>query len=210
MALVAVLALTAGACSGDTASEDTADAIEIPASTVVGTDGSTAGGGTGSGSGGTTTTAGGTSGTGSTNTTGGGTGASTSTSTAPGGGTAVTAGAGPSQTTVSLKEWSVTPGSTTLKAGPVTFNVANDGEQTHEFVVIKGTYETLPQSSIGAVLEDQLPAGAVIGRIDGLRSGDHGVLSTDLAAGNYALLCNIAVGPNSHAGKGQRLNITVA
>lgn len=217
VAVAAVLALVAGACSddnasdGDTASEDTQDAIEIPASTVASA-GSVAGGGsgtaTGSGGGGTGTTAANTNGgTG----TGGSTPADTATSTsaAPGGSTG-TAAPGVSATTISLKEWSLTAGATTLKAGSVTFNVTNDGSFTHEFVVIKGTYETMPQSAIGAVLEDQLPAKAVIGRIDSIRAGDDGVLSTDLAAGPYTLLCNIASGPNSHAGKGQHQNITIA
>ncbi|MFN0030480.1 MAG: hypothetical protein ACKV2O_25275 [Acidimicrobiales bacterium] len=209
VAVVGVLALAAAACSGDdatdgdTATEDTQDAIEIPASSTAGADGSTT---VSDGSGGGTAT--------SADTTAGGSGTTTddssATSTGPGASTTTTGTAAASETTVSLKEWSLTPAATTFKAGPITFTITNDGSSTHEFVVIKGTYETMPQSSIGAVLEDQLPANAVIGRVDSLRSGEKGVLSANFAAGPYTLLCNIAVGPNSHAGKGQRQNITIA
>lgn len=111
---------------------------------------------------------------------------------------------------VKLVEWSLTA-PTTLTAGPQTFTVTNDGEFAHEFVIMKGTYEALPQSPIGAVLEDELAPGTVVAETpDRIDSGSAATVSADLAAGPYVLLCNIASGPNSHAGKGQRLNITVS
>src|SRR5947207_529142 len=39
--------------------------------------------------------------------------------------------------TVALDQWSITPRATTVAAGPVTFDVSNDGGVTHEFVVMK-------------------------------------------------------------------------
>lgn len=110
---------------------------------------------------------------------------------------------------VSLKEWSL-EAVTSLKAGPQTFSVKNDGSFPHELAIIKGTYAALPQSSIGTVEEDQLAAGALIGRSDRINAGQTVEVKFDLPAGQYVLLCNISVGPNSHAGKGQRLDITVA
>ncbi len=151
-------------------------------------------------------------------TTGSGTGAksaSTSPGTTPGStpttNASPTTGAPPASapTDVVLKEFSV-EAKTSIKAGTVTFNIANNGQFKHEFVVIKGAYETLPQSTVGAVLEKDLPSGALIGRTDTINPGSSAVFSTDLTAGPYTLLCNIASGPNSHAGKGQRLNITIS
>ena len=95
-------------------------------------------------------------------------------------------------------------------AGSITFNVANDGEFPHEFVVIAADgYETLPLADNGAVIEEELADGALIDRTERFESGQGGSLTVDLAPGNYVLLCNIAVGPNSHAGAGQTLDVTV-
>ena len=43
--------------------------------------------------------------------------------------------AGPISATV--KEWQITLSSTNLKAGDITFNIKNDGDKEHEFVVRK-------------------------------------------------------------------------
>ncbi len=212
LALTATLLL--GACSGDDSSNEngagtTSKAGSASASTGAGQAGASS---TSSSSGGVASTSAGSP------TTGGGTGA-TSASTSPGttpGSTPTTnaspttgapAASGP--TDVVLKEWSVEASKTSIKAGTVTFNIANNGQSKHEFVVIKGAYETLPQSAVGAVLEDDLASGALIGRTDTINAGSSAVFSTDLTAGPYTLLCNIASGPNSHAGKGQRLNIAI-
>jgi hypothetical protein len=97
-----------------------------------------------------------------------------------------------------------------LAAGEVTFAIQNDGSFPHEFVVIAGDgYESLPLASNGAVLEDELPAGALIDRTDRIQGGLAGSLTVDLESGNYVLLCNIVAGPTSHAGRGQFLDVTV-
>ena len=77
-------------------------------------------------------------------------------------------------------------------------------------MVIAGeSYEALPKEDGGKVIEDELPTGALIGRTDRLTAGDSAELTVDLAPGNYVLICNLGGGPNSHAGRGQRLDITV-
>jgi uncharacterized cupredoxin-like copper-binding protein len=95
-------------------------------------------------------------------------------------------------------------------AGATTFNATNGGEFPHEFVVIAGDgYASLPQAENGEVIEDELAPGALIGRTDRFEPGESMSLTVDLEPGNYVLLCNIAVGPNSHAGAGQTLDVTV-
>lgn len=110
---------------------------------------------------------------------------------------------------VQLDEWAVNAPAT-YTAGPVTFDVTNGGETSHELLVVKGTYESLPRSNTGAVLEDQLPAGTIIGEVARMEPGATATVDVQLSAGPYVLLCNISIGPNSHAGKGQFLDVTVA
>lgn len=132
----------------------------------------------------------------------------TSATSAAVGSTASSTGGAAAATPLALSEWKV-DAPATYTAGPVTFDVSNRGQAPHELLVIKGTYGSLPQSDIGAVLEEQLDAGAVLGETERLEPGSTAELTVDFAAGNYTLLCNIAVGPNSHAGKGQVLDVTV-
>ena len=77
-------------------------------------------------------------------------------------------------------------------------------------MVIKGSYAELPQATSGAVTEASLAAGALIGRTARINPGASETKSFTLAAGKYVLLCNISLGNTSHAGGGQRLDVTVA
>jgi uncharacterized cupredoxin-like copper-binding protein len=108
-----------------------------------------------------------------------------------------------------LKEWSL-EGSATLTAGTNELKITNAGKFAHEFRVLKGTYEALPKNDLGTVLTAELPADAQLGVVEKIEAGKEASLSLDLAAGQYLFVCNIEFGPNSHAGKGQVLNVTVA
>jgi uncharacterized cupredoxin-like copper-binding protein len=108
-----------------------------------------------------------------------------------------------------LKEWSLS-GSATLTAGKSDLKVTNAGKFPHEFRVLKGTYETLPKNDLGTVQTSGLPADAQLGLVEKIEPGTDATLSVDLPAGQYLFVCNIEFGPNSHAGKGQVLNVTVA
>lgn len=111
---------------------------------------------------------------------------------------------------VALSEWAI-DAPTEYTAGEVTFNATNGGSFPHELVVIQGeSYESLPLGEGGAVIEEDLPTGALIGRIDRFSGTDTGTLTVELAPGNYVLVCNLGGGSNSHAGQGQRLDITVS
>ena len=110
---------------------------------------------------------------------------------------------------VELIEWSVAA-PTEIAAGTVEFSVTNGGEFNHEFVLIKGDgYASLPTNEIGTVQEDQLEDGQFIARIPAFAGGTTETITLDLEPGNYVILCNIEFGPNSHAGAGQTLDVTV-
>lgn len=109
---------------------------------------------------------------------------------------------------VGMKEWAIET-ETTVAAGSVTFEITNTGSFPHELAVAKGdSYETLPQLDTGAVDETTLGAD-FLGRSDRVEPGTTGTVTFDLEAGTYVFLCNIAVGPNSHAKAGQVLTVTV-
>ena len=111
---------------------------------------------------------------------------------------------------VSLVEWAI-EAPTEYVAGDVTFTATNNGGFPHELVVIQGeSYESLPLEEGGAVLEDELPTGALIGRTARFGGGASESLTVTLAPGNYVLVCNLGGGATSHAGQGQRLDITVS
>jgi uncharacterized cupredoxin-like copper-binding protein len=105
-----------------------------------------------------------------------------------------TGGNGDGATTVdiTLQEWAVLaePGSTS--AGEVTFSITNDGEETHEFVVIRTDLALLdlPTEDDGSVSETG-EGMEVIDEVEDLPSGESAELTVDLDAGSYALICNI-------------------
>jgi len=80
---------------------------------------------------------------------------------------------------------SVSPGS--VKAGDVSFDVSNDGSLEHELVVIKTDKKAgdLPTDSSGKADE----TGSV-GETE-VQAGETSKLDLKLAAGHYALICNL-------------------
>jgi ABC-type glycerol-3-phosphate transport system substrate-binding protein len=110
---------------------------------------------------------------------------------------------------VEMVEWAVNA-PTEIASGSTNFSVSNGGENTHEFVIVRGeSYDTLPKLDNGAVDEDALGAD-VVGRTDKIPSGGSADMAFDLEPGSYVFLCNIQFGPNSHAAAGQVLSVTVA
>jgi hypothetical protein len=93
---------------------------------------------------------------------------------------------------VELSEWSVAPKQASVQAGTITFEAANVGADAHELVVVRADNPaTLPQSSDGIVDEARLPAGALIGEIEAFPAKQSCQGTFTLAAGRYALFCNI-------------------
>ena len=111
---------------------------------------------------------------------------------------------------VTITDYSLDASSRALKSGTVSFAVTNGENDTdHEFVVIRGNFAGLPKASNGAVDEAKLPTGALIGRTPLISPQQSTTATYILEPGSYVLLCNISVGPNSHARDGQRLDVSV-
>ena len=113
---------------------------------------------------------------------------------------AAPAAAAPSKLGVTLKEFKVLPSSTRASAGRVTFNVSNSGKVTHEFVVIRTNKQA------GALLKgSRADESGNVGETGDLAPGDVKRLTLKLAAGHYALICNLP----GHYQAGQYANFTV-
>ena len=93
---------------------------------------------------------------------------------------------------VELKEWSVVPARADVPAGTITFDAGNTGEDAHELVVVRaGDAAALPLAADGTVDEKKLPEGAFVGEVEPFPAGQHCTGTFELAAGSYALFCNI-------------------
>ena len=92
---------------------------------------------------------------------------------------------------VTLGEWTVKPPAQP-KAGYVNFKAENGGQEKHELVIVKGdSAEGLPKNADGALDEDKLPAGALIGEIEEFAPTQVCSGVFNMPAGKYVLLCNI-------------------
>lgn len=117
---------------------------------------------------------------------------------------------------ITLKEFAVAAVPSSIGAGSVTFDVTNEGpDDVHEFVIIKTDldYTALPADENGAVSEDG-EGMEVIDEIEDIAVGDTQSVTADLAAGSYALICNITqTEPDdtleAHYAEGMRTGFTV-
>ena len=93
---------------------------------------------------------------------------------------------------VELKEWSVLPARADVPAGTVTFDASNTGADAHELVVVRADDPaTLPLGADGTVDGEKLPKGAFVGEIEPFPAKQRCTGTFELAAGRYALFCNI-------------------
>jgi len=107
---------------------------------------------------------------------------------------------------VTLADYSVTPDESSAPAGEVTFDVSNDAEQTHEFVVFKTDLAEgdLPTNEDGDV--DESGEGVqLIDEIEDIEGGSSESLTVSLDAGSYVLICNLP----GHYRQGMHASFTV-
>ena len=84
------------------------------------------------------------------------------------------------------------PARADVPAGTVTFEARNTGEDAHELVVVRAADPaSLPLAADGTVDEDKLPEGAFVGEIEAFPAKQTCPGTFELAAGSYALFCNI-------------------
>jgi uncharacterized cupredoxin-like copper-binding protein len=106
----------------------------------------------------------------------------------------VTASCGDDEGGVSatLADFSITLDSDSAPAGDVTFDVTNDAEQTHEFVVFQTDLpeDQLPTDENGDV-DEEGEGVTLIDEIEDIAGGSSQSLTVNLDAGSYVLICNL-------------------
>jgi uncharacterized cupredoxin-like copper-binding protein len=126
-------------------------------------------------------------------------------------------GAARTSVQVTLDEWSVATDPASAPAGEITFEVANAGEETHEFVVIRTDLGVLnlPTADDGSV-DEEGEGVEVVGEVEDVPAGASEPLTLDLDAGRYVLICNIfeeemmmEMPDPSHYQSGMRTEFTV-
>lgn len=101
---------------------------------------------------------------------------------------------------VTLSEFNVAPKPAQVAAGRVTFNVSNGGRVEHEFVVLK---TSKPASDL--LKNGRADEAGNVGEIGSVTPGQTKTLKLKLAAGHYALICNLP----GHYAAGQYADLTV-
>jgi iron uptake system component EfeO len=93
---------------------------------------------------------------------------------------------------VMLDEFSVATEPPSARSGEVTFDVSNDGEETHEIVVVRTDLGLLdlPTAEDGSV-DEEGEGVEVVGEVEDIAAGASGSLTLDLETGQYVLICNI-------------------
>jgi uncharacterized cupredoxin-like copper-binding protein len=93
---------------------------------------------------------------------------------------------------VTLDEWSVASQPASARAGEVTFEISNVGEETHEFVVIATDLGMLdlPTAADGSA-EEGTGDLELVDEVEDVAAGASETLSVDLEPGHYVLICNI-------------------
>lgn len=91
-----------------------------------------------------------------------------------------------------LADFSITLDSNSAPAGEVTFDVSNDAEQTHEFVVFQTDLaeDQLPTDEDGNV-DEEGEGIMLVDEIEDIEAGSSESLTVNLDAGSYVLICNV-------------------
>ena len=107
------------------------------------------------------------------------------------------------QLTVTLKDYTVTLSSPTVKAGTVKIGVQNSGSMAHEFEIIKTDLaaDKLPIDGASSKAKED----GLVKQVQSISVGKVAVVSADLAAGHYVIICNVA----GHYQLGMRTDLTV-
>ena len=108
---------------------------------------------------------------------------------------------------VSLADFTISPDESTASAGELTFDVTNDAEQTHEFVIFKTDLaaDALPTDDEGLV--DESGEGVeLVDEIEDIEAGSTQSLTVTLDAANYVFICNLP----GHYAQGMHTAFTVS
>jgi uncharacterized cupredoxin-like copper-binding protein len=113
--------------------------------------------------------------------------------------------ASPTGTTITgtLTEFKIALSATSAPAGPVTFNVTNNGAIVHEFIILKTDVLAKDLPLVGDKVDEA--AYNAIGEVAETDPSKSGTFTATLAAGHYAIICNIA----GHVTHGMVIDFTV-
>ena len=105
---------------------------------------------------------------------------------------------------VTEQDFSVAVSPSSIAAGDVSFTITNNGPSTHEFVIVKSDADpgSLEVGDDGTVPEDSLD---VVDEQEEIAPNTAPTLATNLEAGSYILMCNIA----GHYANGMHTGFTV-
>lgn len=98
---------------------------------------------------------------------------------------------------IDLSEWKLTMNKNKVKAGSISFDVSNTGKEVHELAIIKlnnimiSDAGLLPVNNHGAIDEDGMKFGKVVGEIEDIGAGSKASKHFKLESGRYAIICNI-------------------
>jgi uncharacterized cupredoxin-like copper-binding protein len=104
-------------------------------------------------------------------------------------------------------DYSITLDESSAPAGDVTFDVTNEAEQPHEFVVFKTDLaeDALPTDADGLV--DEKGEGVeLIDELEDIAPGDNPSLTVTLDAAKYVIICNLP----GHYEQGMHTSFTVS
>jgi uncharacterized cupredoxin-like copper-binding protein len=101
---------------------------------------------------------------------------------------------------VKLDEWKLAPSTPTVAAGKVKITAANNGNTTHEMVVLR---TDKPAASLGS--GKRVSEAGSVGEIADLKAGASATKSFNLTPGHYVLICNLP----GHYAAGMRTDLTV-
>ncbi|MET0799603.1 MAG: sulfocyanin-like copper-binding protein [Actinomycetota bacterium] len=107
---------------------------------------------------------------------------------------------------VTEADFSITLDESSAPAGDVTFDIQNDAEQTHEFVVFKTDLapDALPTNEDGDV-DEEGEGVEHIDEVEDIAGGSSAELAVNLDAGAYVLICNLP----GHYAQGMHTEFTV-
>src|SRR4249919_46548 len=93
---------------------------------------------------------------------------------------------------VTLADFTITVDPDSASAGDVSFDITNDAEQTHEFVVFQTDLapDQLPTDEGGDV-EEAGEGVEHVDEIEDIEAGSTESLTVNLDAGSYVLICNL-------------------
>ena len=115
---------------------------------------------------------------------------------------------------VTLDEYSVVTNLDTLPEGPIKFDLKNDGELTHELLIVRSDIPgaELPTKDDGS-FDDGAGGVDVRREIEDIEAGEKTSRSYALEPGNYVLLCNIVEDidgtETSHYAQGMWIELTI-